>query len=116
MVLFARRVAHLVTVEKVDESDADHDGKLDSVTYRVTGELFFASSNDLVYQFNYTDDPQNVVIDMSESHIWDASTVAALDAVTTKYHAKGKHVDIIGLNTDSADRHDRLSGRLGAGH
>ena len=82
----------------------------------LTGELFFASSNDLVYQFNYIDDPRNIVIDMSDSHIWDASTVAALDAVTTKYRAKGKHVDIIGLNTDSADRHDLLSGNLGAEH
>ena len=111
MVLFARRVAHLVTVEKVAGS-----GSPDTVVYRVTGELFFASSNDLVYQFDYADDPRDVVIDLSESHIWDASTVAALDAVTTKYRAKGKHVEIVGLNPDSADRRDRLSGRLGAGH
>jgi SulP family sulfate permease len=116
MVLFARRVAHLVAVEKIQPADAVGEEAFDTVTYRVTGELFFASSNDLVYQFDYTDDPHNVVIDMSRSHIWDASTVAALDAVTTKYHAKGKHVEIIGLNTDSADRHDRLSGMLGAGH
>lgn len=116
MVLFARRVAHLVIVEKLDETDADHDGMHDTVVYRVTGELFFASSNDLVYQFNYTDDPTNIVIDMSGSHIWDASTVAALDAVTTKYRARGKHVEIIGLDTDSADRHGRLSGKLGAAH
>jgi sulfate permease, SulP family len=112
MVLFARRVAHLVTVEKVTGAD-DPD---DTVVYRVTGELFFASSNDLVYQFDYAGDPVNVVVDLSESHIWDASTVAALDAVTTKYRAKGKHVEIIGLDDDSADRHDRLSGNLGAGH
>jgi SulP family sulfate permease len=110
MVLFARRVAHLVTVEKVD---AEHE---DTVVYRVTGELFFASSNDLVYQFDYADDPHNIVIDLSASHIWDASTVAALDAVTTKYRAKGKNVDIVGLNTDSASRRDRLSGMLGADH
>ncbi len=116
MVLFARRVAHLATVEKVADSAAGSDGALDTAVYRVTGELFFASSNDLVYQFNYTDDPTNIVIDMSDSHIWDASTVAALDAVAFKYQAKGKHVEIIGLNTDSADRHDRLSGTLGAGH
>ncbi len=112
-VLFARRVAHLVTVEKVSGADEPDD----TVVYRVTGgELFFASSNDLVYQFDYADDPANVVVDLSESHIWDASTVAALDAVTTKYRAKGKHVEIIGLDDDSADRHDRLSGNLGAGH
>jgi sulfate permease, SulP family len=114
MVLFARRVAHFMTVEKVNEIDTD--GTLDTVVYRVSGELFFASSNDLVYQFDYVDDPRNVVIDMSDSHIWDASTVAALDAITTKYHAKGKHVEIVGLNQDSAERHDRLSGQLGAEH
>ena len=111
MVLFARRVAHFMTVEKVSETEADADG---TVVYRVSGELFFASSNDLVYQFDYVDDPRNVVIDMSNSHIWDASTVAALDAITTKYHAKGKSVEIVGLNQDSSDRHDRLSGQLGA--
>jgi SulP family sulfate permease len=116
MVLFARRVAHLVTVHKVEESDHDDDGIIDSVVYRVSGELFFASSNDLVYQFDYVGDPAIVVIDMSDSHIWDASTVAALDAITTKYRAKGKTVEIVGLNEDSADRHDRLSGQLGAAH
>ncbi len=114
MVLFARRVAHLVTVERICRSSDQGDLGTDTVVYRVRGELFFASSNDLVYQFDYVDDPVNVVIDMSESHIWDASTVAALDAITTKYRRKGKVVEIIGLNQDSADRHDRLSGRLGA--
>ncbi|MFI6569564.1 STAS domain-containing protein [Nocardia fluminea] len=74
------------------------------------GELFFASSNDLVYQFDYVGDPANIVIDLSDSHIWDASTVAALDAITTKYASKGKKVDIIGLNAASRARHGRLSG------
>ncbi len=115
-VLFARRIAHFMTVQKVVETDADGDGVTDSVVYRVTGELFFASSNDLVYQFDYYGDPPNVVIDLSDSHIWDASTVAALDAITTKYGAKGKNVEIVGLNTDSAHRHERLSGQLGAEH
>ncbi|BBZ02982.1 sodium-independent anion transporter [Mycolicibacterium chitae] len=110
MVLFARRVAHFMTVERTESSDDD--GAL--VTYRVSGELFFASSNDLVYQFDYTEDPDRVIIDVSGSHVWDASTVASLDAITTKYRARGKSVDIVGLNQDSAQRHGRLSGRLGA--
>ncbi len=116
MVLFARRVSHMVTVEKTSEADLDGDGTIDRVVYRVRGELFFASSNDLVYQFDYVGDPDFVVIDLSESHIWDASTVAALDAVSTKYHAKGKYAEIVGLNQDSAERHDRLSGQFGAQH
>ena len=116
MVMFARRVAHFVTVEKVTETDTTHDGHIDTRVYRVSGELFFASSNDLVYQFDYSGDPENVVIDLSDSHIWDASTVAALDAITTKYQQRGKKVRIIGLNEASQERHDKLSGKLGAGH
>ncbi len=84
--------------------------------YAVQGELFFASSNDLIYQFDYVGDPQNVIIDMSGSHIWDASTVATLDAITTKYQAKGKTATIIGLNDSSAERHQRLSGHLAGTH
>jgi SulP family sulfate permease len=50
MVLFARRVAHLTTVTKI--ADTDRDVRPDSRTYRVSGQLFFASSNDQVYQFD----------------------------------------------------------------
>ncbi|NLE82110.1 MAG: SulP family inorganic anion transporter [Rhodococcus sp.] len=110
MVLFARRVAHVTEV--VDIAHPDENTRV----YAVRGELFFASSNDLIYQFDYVGDPENVVIDLSDSHIWDASTVATLDAITTKYAAKGKNVDIVGLNSASSERHVRLSGRLGAGH
>ncbi|VEG51802.1 sulfate transporter [Mycolicibacterium aurum] len=108
MVLFARRVAHFTEVKPVAGSDEN------TRRYVVTGELFFASSNDLVYQFDYAGDPDNVVIDVTGAHIWDASTVAALDAVTTKYAAKGKTVTIIGMNDSSAERHARLSGQLSA--
>ncbi len=111
MVLFARRVAHLTTVKRLDATDDDGER-----VYAVEGELFFASSNDLVYQFDYSGDPERIVIDMSGAHIWDASTVASLDAVKTKYESRGKTVEIIGLNDDSAERHGRLSGNLGAGH
>lgn len=110
MVLFARRVAHLTDVVKVDRPDED------TQVYAVSGELFFASSNDMVYQFDYAGDPANVVIDMSGAHIWDASTVATLDSITTKYAAKGKNVTIVGLDDNSAERHRRLTGRLAGSH
>lgn len=111
MVLFARRVAHFTTVTRLDASDAD-----DQRVYAVEGELFFASSNDLVYQFDYAGDPRNIVIDMTNAHVWDASTVATLDAIRTKYQAKGKTVTIVGANPDTTDRLDRLAGKLGGGH
>ncbi len=109
MTLFARRVAHLTETRR--ELVEDEHGEVTAV-YRVTGELFFASSNDLYTQFDYQGDPARVVIDLHESHVWDASTVAALDSITTKYAAKGKAVEIVGLDASSAERHDRLSGRL----
>ena len=62
--------------------------------------------------FDYAADPDDVVIDLTASHIWDASTVATLDAITTKYARLGKTVEIVGLNQPSADRHQRLSGQL----
>ncbi|HWK76649.1 SulP family inorganic anion transporter [Microbacterium sp.] len=101
-VLFVRRVAHFATVTRTVTADAAH--------YSVDGELFFASSNDLTTQFEYIDDPDRVVIDLSRSHVWDASTVAALDAIETKYARHGKRVELIGLNDASGLFHGRLSG------
>jgi sulfate permease, SulP family len=109
MVFFARRVAHFTEV--IDVAHPDDDTRV----YAVRGVLFFASSNDLVYQFDYAGDPANVIIDLSDAQIYDSSTVAALDAIELRYHRHGKHVEIIGLNEPSAKWHS-LSGRLGAGH
>ncbi len=109
-VLFARRVAHLVTMTRVVEPDQSH------VTYEVHGELFFASSNDLVNQFEYAEDPPWVVIDLSGAHLWDASTVAALDAIVFKYERHGKTVDVLGVNDYSKALRRKLDGRLPAGH
>lgn len=110
MVVFARRVAHFAQVTAVTDPDGG------TVVYRVTGELFFASSNDLVGQFDYAGDPKRVVIDLSAAHIWDASSVAALDAVETKYAQRGKTVEITGLNDLSADLHGKLTGELAGSH
>jgi SulP family sulfate permease len=111
MVLFARRVAHFVTVDRA----ITEDGGGRRATYRVDGELFFASSNDLYTQFEYALDPERVVIDMRDSHLWDASTIAALDAITEKYRQHGKSVEIVGLNDASVQMRARLAGKLGAG-
>ena len=112
MVAFARRVAHFATVERT----LPEDEAVPTAYYTVVGELFFASSNDLTTQFEYADDPDRVIIDMSGSHIWDASTVAALDSITNKYEHHGKRVELIGMNEASTNIHARLAGNLGAGH
>ncbi|MGW6312291.1 SulP family inorganic anion transporter [Streptomyces sp. NPDC055099] len=110
MVVFAQRVAHFAEVTATTDADGGR------VTYAVTGELFFASSNDIVGQFDYAGDPDKVVIDLTAAHIWDASSVAALDAIENKYAQRGKSVEIIGLNKPSARIHEKLTGELTGGH
>ncbi len=108
MIAFARRVARFTTVERVAALSPGGEQ-----VYTVRGELFFASSNDLVYSFDYAADPPAVVIDVSEADVWDASAVAALDAIEHRYAMKGKEVRIVGLEGASAARHARLAGHLG---
>ena len=108
-VMFVRRVAHLISVRReVKEVDG-----ADVAYYAVEGQLLFASSNDLTTMFEYTADPKRVIIDMSKSHIWDASTVAALDAIETKYAQQDKRVEFVGMNEFTTEFHSRLTGSLG---
>ncbi|WP_240675540.1 SulP family inorganic anion transporter [Cellulomonas endophytica] len=106
-VLFARRVAHLTTVVDVPHPDPG------TRAYAVRGALFFASSNDLVHQFDYAGDPPRVVVDLSAAQVWDASSVAALEAVRTRYAARGTTLELVGMDDASAARHARLAGHLG---
>jgi SulP family sulfate permease len=110
--LFARRVAHFVTLER---NVVEVDG-VETAAYTVDGELFFASSNDLYSQFQYAHDPSQIVIDLHRSHLWDASTIAALDSVVEKYRRHGASVEIIGLNEASQAMRERLERVVGAGH
>jgi SulP family sulfate permease len=103
--VFARRVAHVVEVVREPVDDR-------TVRYRVRGALFFASSNDLVTRFSYAEDPEHVVVDMSEAHVFDASTVAALDGIRQRFAKHGSTVEVVDLNTGSTALHDRLSGHL----
>ena len=106
MVLFARRVSHVVTVERTLAADES------SVSYVVNGPLFFGSSNDLVEQFDYGHDPASVVVDLSRAQIWDASTVAVMDSVETAYRERDSTVTFQGLDERSAAFHRKLTGRL----
>ena len=109
MIFFARRVAHFTEVVVIDQPDDN------TCVYAVRGVLFFASSNDLYTQFDYVNDPENIIIDLSQAQIYDSSTVAALDAIVKKYQNKGKRVSITGINEPSA-KWNALSGNFGRGH
>jgi SulP family sulfate permease len=106
MVLFARRVAHVIRAERTLSADGL------SVCYDVHGPLFFGSSNDLVERFCYGVDPKLVAIDLTHSQIWDASSVAALDSIENKYRERGATVRFVGLDQRSSAFHERLTGQL----
>ena len=79
-VFFARHVSDLVKVTSV--VDPDNVERL----YAVTGELFFASTHDIVHSFDYDAvRVKRVEIDLTDARIWDTSAVAALDTVVSKY-------------------------------
>jgi len=78
-------------------------------TYLVEGQLFFASVDDFNASFDFKEALENVVIDVSPAHIWDISSVAALDMVVLKFRREGAEVDIIGLNQASETLVDKLA-------
>jgi SulP family sulfate permease len=110
MIAFSRRAAGLVDVKRMVSPDGT------SVLYAVSGELFFASDQDLVSAFRVGEDPAEVIIDVSAAHVWDASAVAALDAVENRYARHGAHVEITGFNEPSQQLHSSLSGQLAGTH
>ena len=52
---------------------------------------------------------EKVTIDVSRAHIWDISSVAALDMIVLKFRREGAEVEIIGLNEASETIVDRLA-------
>ena len=106
MVLFARRVAHVIAVRRSPSPDGQ------SVQYEIHGPLFFGSSNDLFEHFAYVADPRHVTIDLSQSQIWDASSVAALDSIIERFRLHGSEVTLTGLDRRSSAFYDRLTGTV----
>lgn len=101
--LFARQVAHSATMD----DDLSPDGR--TRTYAVYGELFFVTVTGFLAHFDYQEDVDRVVLDLSHSHIWDVSAVAAIDKAMLKFKARGIETEVIGMNEASAMLHERVS-------
>jgi len=99
---FAAKIAQLFGVT----SDLSADGRTRS--YRVEGQLFYGSVEDFIRAFDFREAVAHVVIDVTAAHIWDISSVQALDTVVLKFRRAGAVVDIIGLNAASETIVDRL--------
>ncbi|WP_159585651.1 SulP family inorganic anion transporter [Chelativorans xinjiangense] len=77
--------------------------------YTVEGQIFFASAEDFTAAFDFKEALEKVTIDVSRAHIWDISSVAALDMIVLKFRREGADVEIIGLNEASETIVDRLA-------
>ncbi|WP_434623155.1 SulP family inorganic anion transporter [Azospirillum sp. B2RO_4] len=102
-IFFAGKVARLFRVT----STLSEDGR--TRTYLVEGQLFFASADDFSAAFDVREKLDAVVIDVSGAHIWDISSVAALDNVVLKFRRAGVEVRLVGLNAASETIVDRLA-------
>ncbi|MDT8452654.1 MAG: SulP family inorganic anion transporter [Gammaproteobacteria bacterium] len=88
-------------------SEIDAEG--DTRTYRIVGQVFFASADKFVDFFDFKEALSKVVIDVCQAHFWDITAVAALDKAVLKFRREGTEVEIIGLNEASATIVDKFA-------
>ena len=99
----AWKISQLFRVRSTITPDGEHR------TYTIEGQLFFASSEDFMKAFDFREAPARVTIDLSRAHIWDISSVAALDMAVLKFRREGAEVELIGLNEASDTIVDKLA-------
>ncbi|MCI3918850.1 SulP family inorganic anion transporter [Paenibacillus sp. TRM 82003] len=108
-VIFGWRIASRISVQEGLELDG-------TKYYRVHGQLFFGTMAQFVDRFHPKQDPERIIIDFSESHIWDHSAVTAIAKVSLKYQQAGKVVQITGLNQESQSLVDKVGLTAPSGH
>lgn len=101
-IFFAWKIAQIFRVTSALSDDGN------TRTYTVEGQLFFASTDAFTASFDFREALQRVVIDVSGAHIWDISSVQALDMVVLKFRREGADVEIVGLNSASETIVDQL--------
>ncbi len=102
-VFFAGKVAKMVRVTATTSADGQ------DRTYTVEGQVFFASTESFVAAFDFSSPLRSVVIDVSRAHLWDITSIAALDKVVLKYRRNGTDVSVVGFNAASAAMVDRFA-------
>ncbi|MRH44531.1 STAS domain-containing protein [Aquibacillus halophilus] len=78
--------------------------------YKVNGQIFFASVNDLLDKFDFSDSVKEVEIDLSYAHLWDDSAIGALDKIEMKFEQNNIHVTYSGLNEESKHLKKQIGG------
>jgi SulP family sulfate permease len=70
-------------------------------TYHIRGQLFFVSANTFAESFDFREVLDKVILDVSEAHFWDLSSINALDRVVLKFRREGTEVELYGMNEAS---------------
>ena len=102
-IFFAWKISQLFRVSSTVTDDGTER------VYLVEGQLFFASVDDFNASFDFKESLEKVIIDVQHAHIWDISSVAALDMVVLKFRREGAEVEIVGLNEASETIVDKLA-------
>ena len=76
----------------IDENGVKH--------YEIYGPLFFGSTTHFIEKFDIENDPNEVIIDFSDSRIADMSAIEALNNLTEKYQKIGKTLRLKHLSED----------------
>ena len=107
VILSALQFARKIAKEALIDSVLSADGR--TRTYAVHGQLFFVTVEGFLGGFDYQEKVERVVIDLSGSHIWDHSAVAALDKAVLRLRRGGAAVEVVGMNEATASLLDRLA-------
>lgn len=102
-VFFAGKVSRLSRVS----SELSADGR--TRTYRVAGQVFFASAGIFTDAVDVLEPIDRIVIDVHAAHFWDISAVGALDRVVLKARRNGRAVEVRGLNQASTTMVERFA-------
>lgn len=71
-------------------------------SYNINGPLFFGSTQQFSRLFSVKDDPNDIVIDFTNSRVFDHSALDAIDTIAGRYGALGKRVYLRHLSGDCA--------------
>ena len=98
----------LFFVTKISQIDVSCSKSENKIIYAIKGELFFASVDNFISQFDFSLSGNEIILDFKKAHVWDDSAVGAIDKVVLKYRNNGLNVTVENLNTQSKELVDSI--------
>ena len=102
-IFFAHKVGRVFQISSRTESDGN------TRTYRVVGQVFFASAEKFTASFDFKEVIEKVRIDVHQARFWDLTAISALDHVILKFRREGTEVEVLGLDEASTTLVDRFA-------